>query len=147
MERKKRVFSCVLVIIGIMVMISNFLCENKKEREEYSGIPDVVNSTISDSDYDLTVVANRNRIENEEEFAREIIRMCQENSFHSTKLSTDINYPTSLNITVFLSNEDIEKRNAPIFIIEFKPDDFNEGWNIKDDLDKFHLYVNGKQID
>lgn len=125
MERKKQVFLCVLAIVSIVAMIPNLTRGDIKEKEEFSGIPDVVDSTIIDNNYYLTVVANRTVIESEEEFAREIIHMCQNNSFHSTKFSTDIHLPTGLDITVYLNDKDIEKRNEPICKIEFKTDNFN----------------------
>lgn len=122
--------------------------EQKKEQVEYSGIPDVVSSTTSDGDYDLTVVANRGKIEDKEEFARKVIHMCQDNSFHSTRFSTDIGgYPLSLDITVYLTYRDVEERKEPVCKIQFRTDEYNEEYDIKNNADKFRLYLDGEEIE
>ena len=54
--------------------------------------PDVVSSISMNRDQYLTVVANRNRIEDKEEFAKLLVKMCRENSFHTIKFSTDRGY-------------------------------------------------------
>lgn len=119
-----------------------------QKQREYSGIPDAVSSTTINNDYDLTVVANREKIDDKEEFSREVIHMCQDNSFHSIRFSTDIwGYPSGLDITVYLTNEDMEKRKKPAFKIKFKTDEYNEGYDIKNNADKFDLYLNGEKIE
>lgn len=118
-----------------------------REQKEYSGIPDVVNSITSNNDYYLTIVANSEKIEDKEEFSRTIVHMCMDNSFHSVKFSTDIRgYPSSLDIDVYLSRKEVEKRKEPVCRIEFKTDNFNEDYNIKNNPEEYHLYLNGKEI-
>lgn len=152
MKRKKRLFSCALLILGIVVMIPHTTKGYEKEQEKYSeersGLPDIVNSMVSGSDYSMVVVANSDRIEDKEEFARTVIHMCQDNSFHSVRFSTDIRgYPTGLDVSVFLSRKDVEERKEPVCKIEFKTDDFSKGYNIKDNPDKFHLFLDEKEIE
>ena len=116
-------------------------------REAHSGIPDVVSSISMNNDHHLKVVANSGRISNKEEFARQVIHMCQNNSFHSIRFSTDINgYPTGLDITVYLNRKEAEK-GEPVCNIEFSTDDFTGEYDIKNDAEKFHLYLNGEEID
>lgn len=151
MKRKKRLFSCALLILGIVMMIPHTTkgYENKQEdySEERSGVPDVANSITFGADYHLTVVANSDKIEDKEEFARTVVHMCQNNSFSSVKFSTYIRgYPTGLDISVFLNRKDVEERKEPVCKIEFKTDDFSKDYNIKDDVSKYHLYLNGKEI-
>ncbi len=59
-------------------------------------------------DENLTVVANRKNISDKEAFARLLLKMYKENSFHSIKFSTDHGYATSLDMTVYSWKEDIE---------------------------------------
>ncbi len=61
-------------------------------KEAHSGMPYVVSSISVNNDHHLKVVANSGRIDDKEEFAREIVHMCQDNSFRSIRFSTDINY-------------------------------------------------------
>ncbi len=152
--KKKRFFSCALVILSLIVMVSYTTKKDKQEQEqekeqvEYSGIPDAVSSTTSDGDYDLTVVANTEEIEDKEEFARKVIHMCQDNSFHSTRFSTDIGgYPLNLDITVYLTYKDVEERKEPVCKIQFMTDEYNEEYDIKNNADKFHLYLDGEEIE
>ena len=93
------------------------------------------------------LIANRSRIEDKEEFAREIIHMCQDNSFHSIRFSTDINgYPLELNILVYLNRKELEEGEL-VFEIEFSTDDFSGEYDIKNDADKFRLYLDREEID
>lgn len=145
--KRKKLFLCILGIWGI-VLTSCGTKEDTQEQEELSGIPDVVGSTVFDTDYNLTVVANSDKIEDKEEFARTVVHMCQDNSFRSVKFSTDIRgYPTELNISVFLSRKDVEERKEPVYKIKFATDDFTKGYNIKEKPDKFKLYLDGKEIE
>lgn len=146
MKRKKLIL-CILGILCI-VIASCGTKGDKQEQEEYSGIPDVVNNFTSNNDYHLTVVANSEQIEDIEEFARTVVHMCIDNSFHSVRFSTDIRgFPASLDINVFLNRKDLEERNKPICRIEFKTDSFNENYDIKNHTDKYHLYLDGQEID
>ncbi len=152
MERKKRLFSCALLILGIVVVIPHTTKGSVKEQEDYSeeksGIPDVVSSAVFDANYNMVVVANSDKIEGKEGFARTVVHMCQDNSFRSVKFSTDIRgYPTGLDISVILSRKDVEERKEPACKIEFKTDDFSKGYNIKDNPDKFHLFLDEKEIE
>lgn len=152
MKRKKRLMSCALLILGVVVMIPHTTKGYEKEQQEncfetQNGIPDVVSSTTFGTDHHLTVVANSDRIEDKEEFARTVIHMCQDNSFHTIKFSTDHGYPSELDIDVFLGRKDIEERKEPVCKIEFKTDDFTKGYDIKKNPDKFKLYLDGKEIE
>lgn len=142
--KRKKLFLCILGILGIVLTS----CGTKEDKQQNTGTPDVVNSVISGTDQHLTVVANSDRIEDEEEFARTVVHMCIDNSFHSVRFSTDIRgYPSSLDIDVFLNCEDVEERKEPIYKVKFKTDSFNEDYDIKNHTEKFHLYLNDKEID
>lgn len=65
----------------------------------------------------LTVVANRNEIENEEEFKKLLIRMYEENSFHSVKFSRDLIVPEKVYMKVYRWRGDVKKEEPPLRII------------------------------
>ena len=53
-------------------------------------------------------MANSGQIPDEEAFAREVIRMCMENSFRSLRFSTDIgDWPAVMEIDVYLQKKDV----------------------------------------
>ncbi len=144
--KRKKLFLCILGIWSI-VLTACGTKEDTQEQEELSGVPDVVSSTVFGNDYDLIVVANSDRIEDTEEFARTVVHMCIDNSFHSVRFSTDIRgYSTGLDISVYMNREDIEEKKEHAYKIEFKTDDFSKCYNIKENLDKFTLYLEGKEI-
>lgn len=78
MDKKRICIVCVIMVFSIM---TGYLFE-KESKEEISMEPDVVSSISMNRDQYLTVVANRNRIEDKEEFAKLLVKMCRENSFH-----------------------------------------------------------------
>lgn len=51
-------------------------------------------------DKTLTVVANRDKIEDKEAFANLLLQMYKDNSFDSMEFSLDEGYPTSLDIRI-----------------------------------------------
>ena len=94
----------------------------------------------------LKVVANSDRIEDKEAFAREVVQMCRENSFHTIRFSTDINgYPRGLTITVYLNRRGVE-RNEPVCEIDFRTEEYREDWDIKNNVEHFQLYLDGKEL-
>lgn len=82
MDKKRICIVCVIMVFSIM---TGYLFE-KESKEEISMEPDVVSSISMNRDQYLTVVANRNRIEDKEEFAKLLVKMCRENSFHKVVL-------------------------------------------------------------
>lgn len=102
---------CIVCVIMIFVIMTGYHFAKKSE-EEISMEPDVVSSISMNRDQYLTVVANRDRIEDKEEFAKLLVKMCTENSFHTIKFSTDRGYATEIHIQVYLCEEDIEDANV-----------------------------------
>lgn len=146
MRRIKMKFFGVVMACVVYVMVSQGEEKYVQWQEDHCGIPDAVGSTVINNDHHLTVVANSSEIEDKEEFARQIVDMCRENAFHSIKFSTDINgYPSSLDITVYLRKSDIGKKD-PVCRIKYIPSDYNEGYDIKNNADQYHLYLDEKEI-
>ena len=99
----------IAVISGaVILIIATGSIYGKPESGHKEGEPDVVGTFSINQDENLTVVANRENIEDREAFARELLQMYKENSFHSTKFSTDRGYATSLDMNIYLWKEDIE---------------------------------------
>ena len=68
------------------------------------------------------------------------------NSFHTIRFSTDINgYPRGLTITVYLNRRDVE-RNEPVCEIDFRTEEYREDWDIKNNVEHFQLYLDGKEL-
>lgn len=97
MDKKRICIVCVIMVFSIM---AGYLFE-KESKEEISMEPDVVSSISMNRNQYITVVANRNRIEDKEEFAKLLVKMCRENSFHTIKFSTDRGYATGIHMQVF----------------------------------------------
>ena len=104
MDKKRICIVCVIMVFSIM---TGYLFE-KESKEEISMEPDVVSSISMNRNQYITVVANRNRIEDKEEFAKLLVKMCRKNSFHTIKFSTDRGYATSVNMRVYLWKDEIE---------------------------------------
>lgn len=142
--------STILTLLLIFTAIFLTLYNNgnfEKLKSENSGIPDLVNSISSNSDYSLTVIANSDTIESKEDFARTVITMCRENAFKTLQFSTDLGgYPTSLDITVYLHQEDI-RASEPVCNIQYMPIGTSKEFDIKNHPEQFRLYLDGKEIE
>lgn len=117
MEMKRKIRrkwkKVVAVVLVVAVMVGSDLDWNEKRVE---GEPDVVSSMIVNNEQYLTVVANRNEIENEEEFTKLLIKMYEENSFHSVKFSTDLVDPERVYMKVYLWRDEIARENPAMRI-------------------------------
>lgn len=102
--------------------------------------PDAVSSYSFNRDITLTVVANRDEIEDMEAFAEKLLSMCKENSFHTIKFSNDAGYPTSLTMRVYYWEDEIEG-NAPAFVIDYKPKEYGHDYNIIDNPDEYEMTI------
>ena len=108
MKRKiRRKWKMVVAVVLVVVTILGIGLEEEKRRAE--GEPDVVSSIIVNNEQYLTVVANRNEIENEEEFTKLLIKMYEENSFHSVKFSTDMVDTEKVYMKVYFWRDEIKK--------------------------------------
>lgn len=126
-------------------IITGYLFEKKSEKE-ISMKPDVVSSISMNRDQYLTVVANRNRIEDKEEFAKLLVKMCKDNSFHTIKFSTDRGYTTEIHMQVYLCKEDIEDANV-VMEINYVQREYNEKYDICNNPEEFELFVDGEVIE
>jgi len=87
----------IAVISGTAILIiAAGSIYGKFESSHKEGEPDVVGTFSVNRDENITVVANREDIEDREAFARKLLQMYKDDSFHSTKFSTDRGYATNL---------------------------------------------------
>ena len=99
----------IAVISGIAILIiAAGSIYRKFESSHKEGEPDVVGTFSVNRDENITVAANREDIEDREAFARKLLQMYKDDSFHSTKFSTDRGYAMSLDMNIYLWKEDIE---------------------------------------
>ena len=96
-----------------------------------------VNNEILERDPDTTV---------REVFARELLQMYKDNSFHSTKFSTDHGYATSLDMYIYLWKEDIEEGES-VMTAEYRPVEYGNDYDVVNNPDKFQLYIDGQEIE
>ena len=120
MKTKAVLMRVVLAAGAAVLLISLFLYLVKRKDEwiiDECGIPDAVSSISDGEKCCLTVVANSGQIRDKEAFAREVVRMCTENSFRSLRFSTDIGgWPAVLEIDVYLQKKDVGEE-PPVFRI------------------------------
>ena len=86
----------IAVISGaVILIIAAGSIYGKSESGHKEGEPDVVGTFSVNRDENITVVANRGHIGDKEAFARELLQMYKDDSFYSTKFSTDRGYATT----------------------------------------------------
>ena len=137
MTRLKR----LLILAGILILLIFLLRVYGHKDQELTGVPDAVSSTVSGGTCSLIVTANAERISDREAFAREVVRMCRENSFRSLRLSTDMaGWPEELDIKVYLRREDIGEKE-PVMRILYEPADTDADISIQDDPEKYILTI------
>lgn len=136
---------CIVCVIMIFVIMTGYHFEKKSE-EEISMEPDVVSSISMNRDQYLIVIANRDRIEDKEEFAKLLVKMCRENSFHTIKFSTDRGYAAGIHMQVYLCEEDIEEANI-VMKIDFVQREHNEKYDICNNPEEFELHVDGEVVE
>lgn len=142
-ERSKRMklMMMALLLTGVAVFSCLLLRSNGWKDPDLSGEPDAVSSTVRGGVCSLTVTANAAKIEDKGAFAREIVRMCRENSFPSLRLSTDIGgWPEELDISVYLQREDVGVKE-PVMQIVYEPADQDADISIQDDPEKYILTI------
>ena len=132
----------VLCVMAVLIITMEYFIKPNSE-EDVPMAPDVVSSIRMNRDQYLTVVANRDNIEDKEEFAKLLIEMCKENSFHTIKFSTDRGYATNVDMRVYLFQDKIEG-HEPVMIVKYEPVEYGKGYDIVHNPDQFKLTIDGK---
>lgn len=142
-QRTKGIVLVVVCFICVLCICSGFYRVQSKELSE---IPDAVNSTRFNTKEHLTVVANQEEIADKKELAKQIIKMCRENSFQSIKFSYDMVCPTELQINVYKTENDFND-NKQFCEIAYLSDEENGEYDIIHNPEKFILYVDGEKVE
>ena len=132
----------VLCAMAVLIITMEYFIKPNSE-EDVPMAPDVVSSISMNRDQYLTVVANRDNIEDKEEFAKLLSEMCKENSFHTIKFSTDRGYATNVDMRVYLFQDKIEG-HGPVMIVKYEPVEYGKGYDIVHNPDQFKLTIDGK---
>ena len=127
---KKKIIA--LISGAVILIIAAGSIYGKSESGHKESEPDVVGTFSVNRDENITVVANRGHIEDKEAFARELLQMYKDDSFHSTKFSTDRGYATSLDMNIYLWKEDIEDGES-VMTAEYRPVEYGR------DLSLIHI--------
>lgn len=140
--KKQKIIKQKMITICLLCIFCLCACG----KQHISAEPDVINSISFNRDENLTVIANCDVIEDKEEFAWKLIEMCRENAFHTIKFSTDRGYATSIDMRVYLWQDEIEGQE-PIMEIEYEPIEYGMDYDIVNNPDKFELYLDGDLIE
>ena len=133
---KKKIIA--LISGAVILIIAAGSIYGKSESGHKEGEPDVVGTFSVNRDENITVVANRGHIGDKEAFARELLQMYKDDSFYSTKFSTDRGYATSLDMNIYLWKEDIEDGES-VMTAEYRPVEYGKDYDVVNNPDKFQL--------
>ena len=142
-KRNKVKKSVILTAAAAVCVVILLLVQAVYKHRKYDdcGIPDAVSSSYDGGESRLIVTANSSEIKDREQFAREVFLMCRENSFRTTKLSTDINgWPESLDITVYFHKSDVGEKEPVMRILFIPPDDGGE-YDIKSNPGAYEMLI------
>lgn len=136
--------------ILLLLMLSVLLCTAcVNEPAEVYGEPDVAGTmvtTFSDgsgsrpADYQLRIIANRSKIENEEEFAEQVLQMFRENKFQSVQFSFDMGRPIGLYADVYLTEQEMELGDVAM-TIDYVQDDGLQ-YSLLENPEEFEMRIN-----
>lgn len=126
----RRINYSILCLVFVVFLVSG--CR----QNHIEGEPDVISSRKVNHDETLTVVANRDTIEDKEKFAELLIKKCKDNSFQSIKFSTDYGYAISLELQVYLWSDQIKGRD-PVMEIEYLPVEWGKEYDIVHNSENF----------
>ena len=104
--------SIIAVISGaVILIIAAKSIYMKSESGHKKGEPDVVGTFSINRDENITVVANRENIEDREAFARELLQMYKDDSFHSQNSQQTMDMRRAL-ICTFIYGKRILKKES-----------------------------------
>lgn len=111
--------SAGLIFLTVVVCIfSRSMRSYTQWEQEHLGIPDVVSSRTDGDECMLIVVANADRIEDEQVFAEETVRKYEDNAFYTTRFSRDCkNLPRQVYMSVYVRKSDIGQKPAVFSIV------------------------------
>ncbi len=143
--KTKAVLTRAVLTAGAAVLLISLFLYLVKRKDEWiideCGIPDAVSSISDGEKCCLTVVANSGQIRDKEAFAREVIKMCMENSFRSLRFSTDIGgWPEELEIDVYLQKKDVGEE-PPVFRIRAESERIESVYDSGNQLERYQIFI------
>lgn len=137
MYKSKKIMVVLLIIITVVLVVSFFKAGNNKEMD---CVNTITNSYGNGCDARLSIILYQNKIEDELEVAKEIIKKCEENSFKTIKFSYDMRIPNELDVNVYLSEKDFEEGNKA-FSFNYDHDGIGDPdeFNILEDKERFTI--------
>ena len=131
---------CILLLI-LILSLSGCSKVSTKEMDVFSS---TIEKNASETTLTITVILNRQISSQEyEDYARSIIDHCIKNNFKSVKFSYDLSgYPSSLDATIYATENDIKKNNI-CYTFRYHPADKNSSskYTINDNSDKYLLEI------
>lgn len=88
----------------------------------------------------ITLIANKVWVCNQEKFGYDVIQKCIDNSFGNIRFSYDLKRPNKLSIKVYTNKIEYWK-GTPAFTVHFKQKGENNKYNIIDNPDKFVMTI------
>lgn len=140
---KRIIALCMTLLVFVLAGCGTKKVETSRGFEE--GVPDcVVSNHSSDGDYSLLIIANQDEINDKESFAKLLIEKVTNNDFKTIMFSYDeVGYPTRLQMSVYLSEEDWKDRNKdPYMEVSLTQEDkIKNAYNIVENYEKFELKI------
>ena len=137
--RTKIIYQAKIIMVLAICFIMILGCGEKEEMK-----PDCVISNSFNDDYFLTIIANKKMIEDDEQFAKQLIEQVCNNDFKSIMFSfEETGYPTGLSMHVYLTEREWKDRSIePYMEISFRQENSVNGYNIVENYDEFKMEVN-----
>lgn len=134
---------CTILVMLLILVSGCGVQKTESDSKNTSMIPDCVVSNSSNADYSLTIIANRNEIEDKEAFAEQLIEQVKSNGFKRIMFSfEETGYPTGLQMTVYLTEADWQDQSVePYMKITLRQESLVNDYNIVENYDTFKLEI------
>ena len=139
--KRERIFLLVLLIAIVSWCGVNRIVSNAVSKEL---VPDCVVSNCLADEYWLTIIANREKIEDKTEFAEELIEQVRNDGFRKIKFFFEDTgeYPTGLRMSIYLTEGDWQDRDTePYMVVSFRQENMMDGYNIVENYERFKLKI------
>ncbi len=130
---------CVIVIVVVFV---TFVMLYMQMRRDVEVIGNYILRSENGYEENITIVANKIYITDQEKMAKDLVERCVENSFHEIRFSYDLQgYPNGLHITVYTNNITYKLGVVAFELLYIQKNGEIYEYNIKDNPEKFSLKI------
>ena len=131
------------LLIGWIVFEGIKIINEVTIEDEGNETIELVSTICMNEQEKLIVISFQNTIEDKGEFAKEILDKYINNTFQAIRLSDDINTDVQfLEVLVYLGKENMQNEEIEM-LIEYKPKNNIQKYNIKDNPEQFDIYIDG----